>query len=134
MTHDLTAAREHGIVDASFVSAHSDKEGAEPHCKGFGLDPLLVFCGNTDEHLVCRLRPGSASYRARFLIRDRDGKFPEVFDAVVADVGIEVVLIGVRMSRMNAIMERWVQTCRRELLDRTFDLEPAPPQFTTPRL
>jgi putative transposase len=23
------------------------------------------------------------------------------------------------MRRMNAIMERWVQTCRRELLDRT---------------
>jgi putative transposase len=23
------------------------------------------------------------------------------------------------MPRMNAIMERWVQTCRRELLDRT---------------
>jgi transposase InsO family protein len=30
-----------------------------------------------------------------------------------------VVLTGVRMPRMNAIMERWVQTCRRELLDRT---------------
>jgi hypothetical protein len=27
----------------------------------------------------------------------------------------------------NALMERWVQTCRRELLDRTPDLEPAPP-------
>lgn len=32
--------------------------------------------------------------------------------------GIEVVLTGVRLPRMNAIMERWVQTCRRELLDR----------------
>ena len=28
-------------------------------------------------------------------------------------------LDGVRMPRMNAVMERWVQTCRRELLDRT---------------
>ncbi|WP_406385604.1 integrase core domain-containing protein [Streptomyces sp. NBC_01618] len=33
--------------------------------------------------------------------------------------GIEVVLSGVRMPRMNSIMERWVQTRRRELLDRT---------------
>jgi putative transposase len=56
--------------------------------------------------------------RARFMIRDRDGKFPEMFDAVLADAGIEVALSGVRMPRMNSIMERWVQTCRRELLDR----------------
>jgi hypothetical protein len=47
-------------IDASFVPVHSDKEGAEPHRKGFGLHPLLVFLDNTDEHLVCRLRPGSA--------------------------------------------------------------------------
>ncbi|GGJ63838.1 IS1380 family transposase [Streptomyces brasiliensis] len=47
-------------VDASFVPARSEKEGAEPHRKGFGLHPLLMFCDNTDEHLVCRLRPGSA--------------------------------------------------------------------------
>ncbi|MEU5733653.1 integrase core domain-containing protein [Streptomyces antimycoticus] len=57
--------------------------------------------------------------RARYMIRDRDGKFPALFDAVLADAGIEVVLSGVRMPRMNSIMERWVQTCRRELLDRT---------------
>jgi putative transposase len=29
------------------------------------------------------------------------------------------VLSRVQMPRMNAIMERWVQTCCRELLDRT---------------
>jgi putative transposase len=60
-----------------------------------------------------------AGCRARFLIRDRDGKFPDLFDAVLADTGIQVVLTGVRMPRMNAIMKRWVQTYRRELLDRT---------------
>lgn len=57
--------------------------------------------------------------RTRFLIRDRDGKFPALFDTVLANAGIEVVLSGVRMPRMNSIMERWVQSCRRELLDRT---------------
>jgi transposase InsO family protein len=60
-----------------------------------------------------------AGCRARWLIRDRDGKYPELVDAVLTDAGIKVVLTGVRMPRMNAIMERWVQTCRRELLDRT---------------
>ncbi|MGI5328421.1 integrase core domain-containing protein [Actinomadura nitritigenes] len=60
----------------------------------------------------CRL-PGT------FLIRDHDGKFPDLLDTVLADAGIQTVLTGVRMPRMNAVMERWAPTCRRELLDRT---------------
>ena len=53
------------------------------------------------------------------MIRDRDGKFPGLFDAVLKDAGTEIVLSGIRVPRMNALTERWVQTCRRELLDRT---------------
>ena len=60
-----------------------------------------------------------AGCRVRFLIRDRDRKFAGPFDVILADAGIDVVLSGVRMPRMNSIMERWVQTCQRELLDRT---------------
>jgi transposase InsO family protein len=60
-----------------------------------------------------------AGCRARYMIRDRDGKFPALFDTALADAGIKVVLSGIQMPRMNSIMERWVQTCRHELLDRT---------------
>ena len=60
-----------------------------------------------------------AGSNARYLIRDRDGKYPALFDTILADTGITVVRSGVRIPRMNAIMERWVRTCRRELLDRT---------------
>jgi hypothetical protein len=45
----------------------------------------------------------------RYLIRDRDAKFPALFDQILA-AGIQVVLAGVRVPRMNAVMERWVQT------------------------
>jgi putative transposase len=38
---------------------------------------------------------------------------------ILADTGIQVILWGVRVPRMNAVMERWIPTCRRELLDRT---------------
>jgi hypothetical protein len=48
-----------------------------------------------------------------------DGKYPAVFDTILADARITVVRSGVQMPRMNAIAERWVRTCRRELLNRT---------------
>ena len=59
-----------------------------------------------------------AGCRAHFLLRDRDGKFPALIDEILADAGIKTVLTGIRIPRMNSIMERWVQSCRRELLDR----------------
>ena len=68
---------------------------------------------------AARSRPNRPGRHARFLLRDRDGKFPALFDAVFADAGIRVVLSGIRIPRMNAIMERWIHSCRRELLNRT---------------
>jgi len=40
-----------------------------------------------------------AGSRAWFLIRDRDGKFPTLFDGVLTDAGIEIVLSGVQVPR-----------------------------------
>ena len=47
-------------LDASVVTCHSDKEGAEPNFKGFGYHPLLAYCDNTGEPLAGMLRRGSA--------------------------------------------------------------------------
>jgi len=84
---------------------------------GATAHPNASWVAQAAKNLVMDL--DDAGLRARYLIRDRDGKFPELFDAVLHDAGIQVVLTGVRMPRMNSIMERWVQTCRHELLDRT---------------
>src|SRR3954449_8068085 len=54
----------------------------------------------------------------RFLIRDRDRKFTAAFDEVFRAEGIRTVLTAAQAPRMNAIMERWVGTVRREILDR----------------
>jgi putative transposase len=35
----------------------------------------------------------------KYLIRDRDGKYPALFDQVLADAGTGVVLSGVRVPR-----------------------------------
>ena len=47
-------------LDATVVTAHSDKELAEPNFKGFGHHPIIAACDNTAEPLAWMLRPGSA--------------------------------------------------------------------------
>jgi transposase InsO family protein len=74
----------------------------------------------TARNLVMELE--DAGCQVKYLIRDRDGRYPALFDTILADAGIGVVLSGVRIPRMNAIMERWVRTCRRDLLDQTLIL------------
>jgi putative transposase len=54
----------------------------------------------------------------KFLIRDRDSKFTSMFDAVFASEGIQIIKTPIRSPQANAIMERWIGSLRRELLDR----------------
>jgi putative transposase len=62
---------------------------------------------------------GDAGARAKFVLHDRDASFTEAFDAVFQAAGIRVIRSAVQAPRMNSAMERWVGSCRRELLDRT---------------
>jgi hypothetical protein len=48
-------------LDATLVTARSDKEGAAPTWKkGYGFHPLGAWCANTRECLAMLLRPGNA--------------------------------------------------------------------------
>jgi putative transposase len=109
-TVTLTGARLHVLAVIEHASRRIRILGATPH-------PTACWVVQAARDLVMDLE--DAGSRARFVIGDRDGKFPGLFDAVFKDAGIETVLSGVRMPRMNSIMDRWVQTCRHELLDRT---------------
>jgi putative transposase len=55
----------------------------------------------------------------KFLVRDRDTKFTAAFDEVLHVAHIRILKGPVQAPRANAIMERWIGECRRELLNRT---------------
>ena len=84
--------------------------GVTPH-------PTGVWTAQQARNLLMDL--GEQTQRVKFMIRDRGSNFTAAFDAVLADAGIRTVLCNVRTPRMNAIAERWIGGCRRELLDRT---------------
>ena len=79
--------------------------------------PHLTWTAQQARNLLVDL--GEQAEHVKFVNRDRGSNFTTAFDAVLADAGIRTVLCNVRTPRMNAIAERWVGGCRRELLDRT---------------
>jgi transposase InsO family protein len=84
---------------------------------GTTAHPTAAWVAQAARNLAMDLADTNATITR--LIRDRDAKYPALFDQLLSDVGIRVVLTGVRIPHMNAIIQRWVQTCRHELLDRT---------------
>jgi hypothetical protein len=102
---------------------------------GTTAHPSATWVTQAIKNLVMDL--DDAGCRARLLLRDRDGKFPAIMDEILAEADTKTVLTGIRMPRMNSIMERWVQSCRRELLDRCLlwnerHLRHAPDPITDP--
>ena len=57
--------------------------------------------------------------RVKFVLHDRDANFTATFDAVFQAAGARGIRSAVQTPRMNSVMERWIGSCRRELLDRT---------------
>ena len=86
------------------------------HVLGVTANPTAGWAAQQARNLMLNLGDRAGDFR--FLIRDRDSKFTRLFDEVFKTEGIRVVLTAPQAPRMNAIMERWVGSVRRELLDR----------------
>ena len=87
------------------------------HILGATVHPTGQWTAQQAGNLVMDL--GDQAHRVKFMIRDRGSNFTGAFDAVLADAGIRTVLCSIQTPRMNAIAERWIGGCRREILDRT---------------
>jgi putative transposase len=86
------------------------------HVLGVSANPTASWVAQQGRNLMLDLGDRVSDFR--FIIRDRDSKFTALFDEVFKTEGIRVVLTAPQAPRMNAIMERWVSSVRRELLDR----------------
>jgi putative transposase len=125
----------------AFLQAHGESILA---CDFFTVDTVwlrrlyvLVFLSigsRRVEYVACTSKPDTAwmlqqarnllmelddrDRQVRFLLHDRDAKFPRAFDALLANEKIKVIRTPVQAPNANAYMERWVGSVRRECLDR----------------
>ena len=83
---------------------------------GVTANPDGAWVTQQARNLLMRL--DDEDVRARFLIRDRDSKFTRDFDEVFGSQGIRVIKAPVRAPLARAHAERWVESLRRECLDR----------------
>jgi hypothetical protein len=125
----------------SFLRAHGESILA---CDFFTVDTVrlrrlyvLAFIsigGRRIEYFACTSKPDTTwmlqqarnllmglddrGRQVRFLIHDRDAKFPRAFDALLATEKIKIIRTPMQAPNANAHMERWVGSVRRECLDR----------------
>ncbi len=86
-TRTLTGARLYAFAVIEHATRRIRIPGATAH-------PTGAWATQLGRNLVMDLEDASA--KARFLIRDRDAKFTDAFDAVLNDAGLEIVKSGVR--------------------------------------
>jgi transposase InsO family protein len=86
-------------------------------------DRRKILHFNVTEHptgawIVQQLGEAFPEERApQYLILDRDGKFDGEVATMLEDLGSELIRTAYRSPWQNGVAERWVGSCRRELLD-----------------
>ncbi|MDV9197473.1 integrase core domain-containing protein [Streptomyces sp. Wh19] len=85
------------------------------HITGVTAHPTAQWTVQQARNIAADL--GERGAGPRFLLRDRDSKYTDAFDAVFTAEDTQVLLSAPRAPRMNAHCERVIGTIRREALD-----------------
>ncbi|MER5262698.1 integrase core domain-containing protein [Actinosynnema sp. NPDC002837] len=85
------------------------------HITGVTAHPTQVWTTHQAKNLAADL--GHQTESLRFLLRDRDGKYGQAFDAGFLADDLRIIKSTPQAPRMNAHCERVIGTLRRELLD-----------------
>jgi transposase InsO family protein len=85
------------------------------HITGVTAHPTRAWTTQQARNLAADL--GTHMESLRFLLRDRDGKYSQKFDAVFHADDLRIIKSAPQAPRMNAHCEQFIGTIRRELLD-----------------
>jgi putative transposase len=107
----------HSTGTQAYVLAVIEHASRRIRILGVTLHPTGQWTAQRARNLIMDL--GEQAHRVKFMIRDRGANYTAVSGAVLADAGIRTVLCNVQTPRMNAIAERSIGGCRRELPDST---------------
>ncbi len=86
------------------------------HLAGCTTNPSAAWVTQQARHISWKMQDGAVT--TRFLIHDRDTKFPAAFDTIFMSQDITIIRTPLQAPNANAFAERWVRSVREECVDK----------------